>query len=140
MQRGGKKKKPFYRIVAADSRAPRDGRFIERLGSYDPLLAENKVTVDAERVSYWLNVGALPTERVIRLLKLQGMEHKALVLPMHEALPSKAELEAKAAQVAGEAKAAADAQAAVEAKAAEKAAAQAAQAEAASAAEAAPAE
>jgi len=81
LARGGKKKRPFYRIVVADSRSPRDGRFIERIGSYDPLLTENKVSVDAERAKYWLDVGAKPSHRVSKLLAVQGVEHKLVVAP-----------------------------------------------------------
>lgn len=80
LARGGKKHRPFYRIVVADSRAPRDGKFIERIGSYDPLLSENKVTVDVERARHWLSVGARPSERVSKLLALQGVEHKLVVV------------------------------------------------------------
>jgi small subunit ribosomal protein S16 len=81
LARGGKRHRPYYRIVVADSRAPRDGKFIERIGSYDPLLTENKVSVDVERATYWLGVGAKPSERVSKLLALQGMEHKQIVKP-----------------------------------------------------------
>jgi len=80
LARGGKKKHPYYRIVVADSRARRDGKFIERIGSYDPLLKENKVTLDLERARHWLNVGALPSERVARLMAVQGLEHKLVVV------------------------------------------------------------
>jgi small subunit ribosomal protein S16 len=80
LARGGKKKRPYYRIVVADSRASRDGKFIERIGSYDPLLAENKVTLNVERATYWLNVGAQPSERVSKLLALQGVQHKLVVV------------------------------------------------------------
>ena len=69
LSRGGAKKRPFYRIVVADGRAPRDGRFIERLGTYDPLLprdSEERVKFDAERVKFWLARGAQPTDRVAR--------------------------------------------------------------------------
>ncbi len=71
LARGGAKKRPFYRIVVADSRSPRDGRFIEKLGYYDPLKpkdAENRLKFDAERVKYWLDRGARPTDRVARFL------------------------------------------------------------------------
>lgn len=85
LARGGKKKRPYYRIVVADSRSPRDGRFIERIGSYDPLLAENKVQVNVERAQHWLDVGAKPSDRVAKLLALQGMAHKLIVLPQPKA-------------------------------------------------------
>ncbi|HKY94409.1 MAG TPA: 30S ribosomal protein S16 [Kiloniellales bacterium] len=71
MARGGAKKRPFYRIVVADSRSPRDGRFIERIGSYDPLLPaghENRVKIDLEKAKAWLAKGALPSDRVGRFL------------------------------------------------------------------------
>lgn len=71
LSRGGSKKRPFYRIVAADARCPRDGKFLERLGVYNPLLAKDsdeRLKVQEERVKYWLGHGALPTDRVARLL------------------------------------------------------------------------
>jgi small subunit ribosomal protein S16 len=68
LTRMGAKKKPFYRIVAADSRAPRDGRFIEKLGHYDPMTEPPVVKVDLERVDYWLGVGAKPSETVTQLI------------------------------------------------------------------------
>ena len=76
LARAGSKKRPFYRIVAADSRAPRDGRFIERLGSYNPLLpkdSEERVKLNLERIQYWLGVGAQPTDRVSRFLEAAGV-------------------------------------------------------------------
>jgi len=75
LSRGGSKKRPFYRIVAADSRMPRDGRFIEKLGTYNPLLpkdSEERVKMDVERVKYWLDQGAQPTDRVARFLEADG--------------------------------------------------------------------
>ncbi len=69
LHRMGAKKNPFYRIIVADSRNPRDGRFIEELGIYDPLTAPVTIKVDAERAKYWLSVGAQPTETVRALLK-----------------------------------------------------------------------
>jgi len=71
LARGGAKKRPFYRIVIADGRAPRDGRFIERLGHYNPLLPRDhpeRLKFDLERVKYWLGKGAQPTERIRRFL------------------------------------------------------------------------
>lgn len=76
LTRGGTKKRPYYRLVAADARAPRDGKFIEKLGSYSPLLAKDnaeRFTVKKERVEHWLSVGAQPTERVAKLLKNVGV-------------------------------------------------------------------
>ena len=71
LSRGGAKKRPFYRIVIADSRSPRDGRFIERVGTYNPLLAkddERRVALKQDRIKHWLGVGARPSDRVARLL------------------------------------------------------------------------
>ena len=72
LARGGSKKRPFYRIVAADSRMPRDGRYIERLGTYNPLLpkdSEERVKMNMERIQYWLDQGATPTDRISRMLE-----------------------------------------------------------------------
>ncbi|AZU37197.1 30S ribosomal protein S16 [Wolbachia endosymbiont of Bemisia tabaci] len=72
LARFGAKKRPFYRIVIADSRAPRDGRFIERIGQYDPMLPKdnkNRVVVKADRLKHWLSVGAQATERVLWFIK-----------------------------------------------------------------------
>ncbi|MFV2092105.1 MAG: 30S ribosomal protein S16 [Hyphomicrobiales bacterium] len=76
LARGGSKKRPYYRIVVADVRSPRDGRFIERLGTYNPLLAktdETRITLNSERITYWLSKGAKPTDRVLRFLDAAGM-------------------------------------------------------------------
>ena len=76
LSRGGSKKRPFYKVVAADQRAPRDGRFIERLGSYNPMLPKDhadRFTVDVERVKYWLSNGAQPTERLAKMLSSLGV-------------------------------------------------------------------
>ncbi len=72
LRRMGAKKKPFYRIVVADSRYPRDGRFIEELGTYNPLTSPAEITVDSERVAAWIKTGAQPTETVKSLLKKAG--------------------------------------------------------------------
>ena len=69
LTRMGRKKQPFYRIVAADSRAPRDGRFIESIGHYNPMLNPPEIKIDLERVDYWLGVGASPSETVSGLIK-----------------------------------------------------------------------
>jgi small subunit ribosomal protein S16 len=79
LTRGGAKKRPYYRIVVADSRAPRDGRFIEKLGSYNPLLAKDspeRVKLDADRISHWLSVGAQPSDRVLRFLDAAGIRER----------------------------------------------------------------
>jgi small subunit ribosomal protein S16 len=79
LARGGAKKRPYYRIVVADSRAPRDGRFIEKLGTYNPLLAKDspdRVKLEAERISHWLSVGAQPSDRVLRFLDAAGIKER----------------------------------------------------------------
>lgn len=79
LARGGSKKRPFYRIVAADSRMPRDGRYIEKLGTYNPLLpkdSEERVKMNMERVQYWLGEGAQPTDRIARFLEAAGVSEK----------------------------------------------------------------
>ncbi|MEM6889561.1 MAG: 30S ribosomal protein S16 [Pseudomonadota bacterium] len=79
LARGGSKKRPFYSIVAADSRMPRDGRFIEKLGTYNPLLPkdnEERVKMNIERVQHWISQGAQPTERVARMLEAAGVKEK----------------------------------------------------------------
>jgi len=80
LARGGAKKRPYYRIVVADSRAPRDGRFIEKVGTYNPLLAKDspeRVKLDGERISHWLSVGAQPSDRVLRFLDAAGIKERA---------------------------------------------------------------
>ena len=74
LKRMGQKKAPFYRIVVADSRSPRDGRFIEEIGTYDPNLEPSAVTVDEEAAKKWLANGAQPTEAVAKILKAAGIE------------------------------------------------------------------
>ena len=79
LARGGSKKRPFYRIVAADSRMPRDGRFIEKLGTYNPLLpkdSEERVKMNLERIQYWMDQGAQPTDRISRFLEAAGVLEK----------------------------------------------------------------
>lgn len=79
LARGGSKKRPYYAIVAADSRMPRDGRFIEKLGTYNPLLAkddENRIKMNLERVQHWIGLGAQPTDRVARFLEAAGVVAK----------------------------------------------------------------
>jgi len=76
LARGGAKKRPFYRIVVADVRSPRDGRFIERVGTYNPLLPKDnaeRVTLKVDRIEHWLSVGAKPTDRVLRFLDEAGI-------------------------------------------------------------------
>ena len=79
LARGGAKKRPYYNIVIADARSPRDGRFIERVGTYNPMLDRgdaDRVTLKTERVQHWLGVGALPTDRVARFLGDAGLIEK----------------------------------------------------------------
>lgn len=121
LARGGSKKRPFYRIVAADVRAPRDGRFIEKLGTYNPLLAKDnaeRITMNKERVQYWLDQGATPTDRVLRFLDAEGMmKREARNNPnkakpgrkAQERLEEKAQKEEDAKQAAAEAEEAANA-------------------------------
>jgi len=117
LARGGSKKRPFYRIVAADSRMPRDGRFIEKLGTYNPLLAkdsEERVKMDMDRVKHWLGEGAQPTDRVSRMLEAAGVIAKKERNNPKKAEPGKKAVdraEEKAAKVAAAAEAAAEASA-----------------------------
>ena len=76
MSRGGAKKRPFYRIVVADSRMPRDGRYIEKLGTYNPLLPkdhDDRLTLDLERAKHWISQGAKPSDRIARFLDDAGL-------------------------------------------------------------------
>ena len=94
LSRGGAKKRPYYRIVVADSRFPRDGRFIEKIGSYDPLLPkdhERRVMIDEGRAKHWLSTGAKPTDRVARFLS-----ERNLVEWQHGNNPQKAQMKTKA--------------------------------------------
>ena len=82
LSRGGSKKRPFFRIVAADVRAPRDGRFLERLGTYNPMKNKNdpqRITLNIERIKYWLSVGAKPTERVQKFLANEKLAEKPVI-------------------------------------------------------------
>lgn len=96
LSRGGSKKRPFYRVVVADSRMPRDGRYIEKVGTYNPLLAkdsEERIVIVEERIKYWISKGAKPTDRVLRFLAEAGiMERRASVNP-NKAKPGKKALE-----------------------------------------------
>lgn len=73
LKRMGAKKAPFYRVVVADSRYPRDGRFIEEIGTYNPLTNPSEIKIDAEKANKWLSNGAQPTETVKKLLKVSGI-------------------------------------------------------------------
>ena len=90
LARGGSKKRPYYRIVVADSRNARDGRFIEKVGTYNPLLAKDspeRVKLDADRISHWLWVGAQPSDRVARFLDAAGIRERAARNNPNKALP-----------------------------------------------------
>ncbi|MEL6977932.1 MAG: 30S ribosomal protein S16 [Pseudomonadota bacterium] len=92
LARGGSKKRPFYAIVAADSRAPRDGRFIEKLGTYNPQLPkdhEKRIVMDVEKVKEWLAKGAQPTDRISRFLEAAGAVEKKTRANMQKAEPGK---------------------------------------------------
>lgn len=125
LARGGSKKRPFYRIVAADVRAPRDGRFIEKLGTYNPLLSKDsaeRVTLNKERIQYWLDQGATPTDRVLRFLDAEGMAKRDARNNPNKAKPGKKaqeRLEEKAQKEEDAKQAAADAEEAAKAAAAE---------------------
>jgi len=135
---GGSKKRPFYRIVAADSRMPRDGRFIEKLGTYNPLLpkdSEDRVKMNMERVQYWLDQGAQPTDRISRFLEAAGVAEKKERNNPNKAQPGKKAQEraeekaAKAAEAEEAANAPAEEEAPAEEAVAEEAAAEEAPAE-----------
>ncbi len=107
LARGGAKKRPFYRIVVAENTAPRDGRFIEKVGTYNPLLPKDhpeRVVLKEERIRHWLSVGAKPTDRVLRFLDAAGLAKRPprnnpqKAQPGEKALARKAEKEAKAAE------------------------------------------
>jgi small subunit ribosomal protein S16 len=121
MSRAGAKNRPFFRIVVADSRSPRDGRFLEKLGTYDPLLPKEnpqRVVLNVERIKHWLSVGATPSDRVARFLHDANLGPKPVnrETPKKSAPRAKTQERMKAAAAAGEAApAAAPAEAAKEA-------------------------
>ncbi|RME63246.1 MAG: 30S ribosomal protein S16 [Alphaproteobacteria bacterium] len=120
LARGGAKKRPFYRIVVAPKSAARDGRFLEKLGTYNPLLPKDhaeRVVLNSERAQHWLDQGAVPSDRVARFLDAAGLIKRAPKNNPKKALPGKkaqARLDAKREQEAEAAEAAATAQAAAE--------------------------
>ncbi len=145
LARGGAKKRPFYRLVAADSRRARDGKFIEKLGTYNPLLSKddpNRFQYDAERVKYWLGVGAQPSEAVARFLRNDGVwTQDPAYTPKEKVVKLAPRAQArKEAEEAAKAEAESAAAAETEAPAAEEAPAEEAPAEEAAAAEETPAE
>lgn len=115
LSRGGAKKRPYYRIVVANSRSPRDGSFIEKIGTYNPLLAKDdakRVVLDTERAKHWLSVGAQPTDRVARFFDAAGLKERAARVNAKKGEPgekAKERAEERAAKLA-EANAAAEAE------------------------------
>jgi small subunit ribosomal protein S16 len=108
LSRGGAKKRPFYRIVVADARMPRDGRFVERIGAFDPLKAKDDATrlvVDLEKAKAWLAKGAQPTDRVLRLFDGLGIAKREAHNNPVKALPKKKAQERTAAAAAAAEKA-----------------------------------
>jgi small subunit ribosomal protein S16 len=125
LSRGGSKKRPYYKIVVSDSRSPRDGRFIERIGSYNPLLAktdEKRVVLDTERAKHWISVGAQPTDRVARFLDAAGVKERPARNNPNKAKPGEKATE-RAEEKANKIAEAAEAEAAAKAAAEEAAAA-----------------
>jgi small subunit ribosomal protein S16 len=117
LARAGAKKRPYYRIVVADSKSPRDGRYIEQIGTYDPLRPKDaeRVKLVEDRVKHWLGVGAQPTDRVLRFLDAAGMRKRAARSNPNKGQPGKKRIEreeAKRAAAEEKAKAAAEAAAA----------------------------
>jgi len=118
LSRAGAKKRPFYRIVVADSRSPRDGRYIEKIGTFNPLLPRDsaeRVNLDADRAKHWLSHGALPTDRVLRFFDAAGLMKREARNNPEKAKPGKKRLEREEAKKAAEeekAKAAEEAKAA----------------------------
>jgi small subunit ribosomal protein S16 len=122
LARGGTKKRPYYRVVVADERAPRDGRFIEKVGTYNPLLPSDnaeRVTLNLERIQHWLSKGAQPTDRVLRFLDAAGVLKREPRLNLEKAKPGKKAEERAEARKQKEEAASAPAEAPAEAAAAE---------------------
>ncbi|AZO78574.1 MULTISPECIES: 30S ribosomal protein S16 [unclassified Bosea (in: a-proteobacteria)] len=114
LTRGGAKKRPYYRIVVADARSPRDGRFIEKIGAYDPMKAKDspeRVVLDLEKAKAWIAKGAQPTDRVLRFLDAAGVLKRPARNNPDKAVPgdkAKERAEKKAAKSAAPAEAAAE--------------------------------
>ena len=106
LSRGGAKKRPYYRIVVADARSPRDGSFIEKIGTYNPLLAKDdakRVVLDTDRAKHWLSVGAQPTDRVARFFDAAGVKERAVRNNPNKGVPgekAKERAEERAAKLA----------------------------------------
>jgi small subunit ribosomal protein S16 len=101
LSRGGSKKRPYYKIVVADERSARDGKFIERIGSYNPLLGKddaNRVVLDSDRAKHWLSVGAQPTDRVARFLDAAGVRERAARSNPNKGKPGEKAVERKEEQ------------------------------------------
>jgi len=131
LSRGGAKKRPYYRVVVSDSRSPRDGKYLEQIGTYNPLLAKDdpaRVKLNEDRARYWLGVGAQPSDRVARFLDAAGIQERAArnnpkkAEPGEKAKERAEEKAAKLAEAEEAAKAAAEEPAAEEAPATEEAA------------------
>ena len=121
LARGGSKKRPFYRVVVADSRSPRDGRFIEKIGNYDPRLpkdSESRVNIDAEKAAAWIAKGAQPTDRVARFLSQIEVDGTPVYKWEASSNPKKGEPGTKAKERAEEKKEKEEARKAAEAEAA----------------------
>ncbi|MDL2404094.1 30S ribosomal protein S16 [Rhizobium calliandrae] len=113
LARGGSKKRPYYHVVLADARSPRDGRFLEKLGSWNPMLAKDdakRVELDADRIKHWLDNGAQPTDRVLRFLAEAGIATREAKNNPEKAKPGKRAQEraAEKAQKAADAAASAE--------------------------------
>jgi small subunit ribosomal protein S16 len=122
LARGGAKKRPFYRIVVADTRMPRDGRFIEKLGTYNPMLAKddpNRVILQSERIEHWLSVGATPSNRIARFLASANMRPAPAIPVQTKQDKPRAKTLERMAEAEERKKAAAEAAAAAEAEEAE---------------------
>ena len=107
LARAGAKKRPFYRIVIADSRSPRDGRYIEQIGTHNPLMGKDnadRVKLDVERAKHWLSVGAQPTDRVARFLDAAGLAKREGSNNPEKSKPKKKRMEREAAQAEAAAK------------------------------------
>ena len=111
LSRGGSKKRPYYKVVVSNSRAPRDGKYLEQVGTYNPLLAkddEKRVVMNMERVQHWLSQGAQPTDRVARFLEAAGARPKAARNNPKTGTPGKAMAERAAKKAARAAEPAAE--------------------------------
>ena len=96
LARGGSKKRPYYQIVVADARSPRDGRFLEKVGAWNPMLAkdnEKRIELNAERIKHWIDNGAQPTDRVLRFLNEAGLAQRPARSNPEKAKPGKKALE-----------------------------------------------